>query len=161
MAPSLWLGLALALLLVGVVGSVTPLVPGPLLSVAGVVLYWWDTGYATPGPVFVGSVVVLGLGAVLVDWFGSAISTKAGGATTPATAAAALVGLFGFFVAGPLGVLVGVAVTVFAVEFYLSREVATGLQASLYATVGLLASTVVQALVTVTILVGFLLVVVV
>lgn len=161
MADLLWTGVALALLAAGVVGSVTPLLPGPLLSVAAVVVYWWHTGYADPSQLFVAGVVVVGLGAFLADWFAGAVSSKAGGATTTSAVVAAVVGLLAFFVAGPLGVVVGVAVAVFATELYLTQDPTAGLKASLYATVGLVASTVVQLVVTVGIGVGFLLTLVV
>lgn len=157
MAPTLWLVLAVALLVLGVVGAVTPLVPGALLSVTGVCLYWWSTGFGEPGAAFVVGVVVVGVGAFLVDWLASAISTKVGGASTTSAIAAAVVGTLAFFVAGPLGVIAGVALAVFATEYYLSGDVRQGSKASLYATIGLLGSTVVQVLVTVAILVGFLL----
>jgi uncharacterized protein YqgC (DUF456 family) len=160
-ASTLWLAAALLLLVAGVVGSVVPAVPGPLLSVAGVLTYWQSTGYADPTLAFVLGVLLVGVGALLVDWFAGAISSKLGGATTTAAVAAAAVGVLAFFLAGPLGIVVGVAVTVFAVEFALTRDAGQGLRASLYATVGLLASTAVQALVALSILVGFLLAVVV
>lgn len=158
MSATLWLGIALALLLLGIVGSVTPMVPGPLLSVAGVCLYWWSTGFGEPGTLFVAAVVIVGVGAFLVDWLAGAISSKAGGASTTSAVVAAVVGVLAFFVAGPLGIVIGVALAVFATEYYLHRDLRTGVRASLYATAGLLASSVVQLLVTVAILVGFLLV---
>lgn len=161
MAPSLWLVLAVLLLVVGVVGSVTPMVPGPLLSVAGVLLYWWHTDFGEPGTVFVAVVVIVGVGAVLVDWLASAISTKAGGASTASAVVAAIVGTLAFFVAGPVGTVLGIAVGVFATEFYLSGDLRQGSKASLYATLGVLASAVVQLFVTVAVLVGFLLMLVV
>lgn len=158
MAPTLWLVLTVALLVIAVVGAVTPLVPGPLLSVGGVLLYWWSSGFEEPGVLFVVGVVVVGVGAFLVDWLAGAISTKVGGASTTSAVVAAVVGFLAFFVAGPLGVIAGVAVAVFATEYYLSGDVTQGSTASLYATIGLLGSTVVQVLVTAAILVGFLLV---
>lgn len=158
MAPTLWLALTLVLLVVGVVGAVTPLLPGPLVSVAGVCLYWWSTGFGEPGALFVVAVVIVGVGAFLVDWLAGAISSKASGASTTSAVVAAVVGVLAFFVAGPLGIVLGVALAVFATEYYLHRDLRTGARASLYATVGLLASSVVQLLVTVAILAGFLLV---
>jgi uncharacterized protein YqgC (DUF456 family) len=156
MSSPLWLAVALTLLVAGVVGSVVPLVPGPLLSVAGVLVYWWSTGYADPGAAFVAGVLLVGVGAVLVDWFAGAVATAASGATTAATVAAAVVGVLGFLVAGPLGILVGAAVTVFAVELLVTRDAGQGLRASLYATAGLPASAAVQALVAASVLLGFL-----
>ncbi|AGN00366.1 hypothetical protein L593_02075 [Salinarchaeum sp. Harcht-Bsk1] len=158
MTTTLWLALAVLLLLVGVVGSVTPMLPGPLLSVGGVLLYWWSTGYGEPGLVFVVASVVLGVGTVLLDWLASAVASKAGGASTASAVVAAIVGTLAFFVAGPVGTVLGIAVAVFATEIYLHGDLRQGSKASLYATIGVLGSAVVQLFVTVAILLGFLLV---
>lgn len=152
-----WLAVAVALLILGVVGSVVPLLPGMVLSVAGVVLYWWSTGYGEPGTLFVGVTIVVGLVAILVDVFAGAISARAGGASRLATAAAAFASLVLFLFLGPLGIVVGVALAVFGVEFYRTRQVEGSARAALYATAGLLASTAVQFGLTLSILVAFLL----
>jgi hypothetical protein len=150
--------LALALLLVGVVGSALPMVPGAAASLAGVLLYWWSTGYADPGPVVLGVLVLTGLVTLAVDWFGGAIAARAGGASATTTALAALVGVALLFVAGPVGILVGVAGTVFALEFRRSRDTDASARTALFATIGVLSSTVVQVLLTGAMLVVFLLV---
>jgi uncharacterized protein YqgC (DUF456 family) len=151
---------AVVLLLIGVIGSVTPMIPGAIASVLGVLVYWWSTGYTEPGVLFVTGTVIVGVAAVLVDYFAGAISAKAGGASNMGTVAAAIAGLLLFFVAGPIGVIVGVAGAVFLVEFYRTQRMEESAAAALYATAGLLASTVVQLLITVTILVGFVIAVV-
>jgi uncharacterized protein YqgC (DUF456 family) len=148
---------AIVLLVLAVIGSVVPLIPGAGLSVLGVLLYWWSTGYTDPGLLFVIATVVVGVATVLVDYFAGAISAKMGGATNMTTIIAAGIGLLLFFVAGPFGVIIGVAVTVFLVEFYRTRQVEDSMDAALYATAGLLASTAVQLVITVSILIGFLL----
>lgn len=148
---------AFALLVGGVVGSVLPGLPGALLSLAGVYTYWWHTGYADPGPVVLAALTLVALAAVAFDWVGGAIAARAGGASTRTTVVAGLVGGLLFFVAGPLGVLAGLAVTVFAVEYWKSGSTTTGLRAAFYATAGVLASAAVQFVVTVSILVAMLL----
>jgi uncharacterized protein YqgC (DUF456 family) len=152
---------AVALVAAGVIGSVLPLVPGGLLSVAGVLVYWWSTGYTEPSVLLVAALVVVGLLATLVDYADGAIAARAGGASLVTTAAAVLVGLVLLFVAGPIGFLVGLAATVFAVEFAQHADAETGLRVALYATVGVLASTAVQVLLTGSILVVMILVVIV
>lgn len=153
--------LAFALLVGGVVGSIVPGLPGALLSIAGVLTYWWHTGYVEPGPILLTGLLLSGLAAVAFDWLGGALATRAGGGSTRTTVAAGVVGLLLFFVAGPLGVLVGVAGTVFAFE-YAAGESATGsLRAAGYATAGVLASAVVQFVVTTSILLAMVLVVLV
>ena len=150
---------ALALLVLGVVGSVVPLLPGPLLSLVGVYLYWWSSGYAEPGLPLLAVLTVIGLFGVVADYFGGAVSARAGGASTLTTGLAAVVGVVLFFVAGPLGVVLGVAGTVFAVEFYRHRDPKQGLRTAVYAAVGVLASTVVQLLLTLSMLVALVLVI--
>ncbi|MFB6155184.1 MAG: DUF456 domain-containing protein [Haloferacaceae archaeon] len=149
---------ALALLVLGVVGSAVPALPGAALSLAGVLLYWWSTGYADPGPLALAGFLAVGLLTVAVDWFAGAMAARAGGASMATTALAALAGLLFLFVAGPLGVLVGVAGTVFAVEFYRNRDADASGRTAAYATVGMLGSAVVQVLLTGAMLVAFLLV---
>jgi hypothetical protein len=154
-----WVGLALVA--GGVIGSVLPLIPGGLLSVGGVLVYWWATGYAEPPVLLVAALVAVGLAATLVDYAGGAIAARAGGASLVTTAVAVLVGLILLLVAGPIGFVVGLAATVFVVEFAQHADAEAGLRVALYATVGVLASTVVQVLLTGSILVVMVLVAVV
>lgn len=143
---------ALALLVVGVVGSVVPLLPGALCSLAGLYLYWWVSGYTAPGPVVLVGLTLLGLVALVVDYFSGPIAARAGGASLTTTAVAAVVGFALFFVAGPFGILLGIAGTVFAIEFYRNDDVDASLRTAAYATVGVLASSAVQLVLTAAIL---------
>ena len=150
---------AVGLLVLGVVGSVVPALPGALLSLAGVLLYWWSTGYADPSTLVLAGFVVVGLLAALVDYFGGAVAAGAGGASRWSVLAAGAVGFLLFFMAGPIGVILGVAGTVFALELHRHGDVRRGGTAALYAVVGVLGSAVVQLLLTGSMLVAFVLVV--
>jgi hypothetical protein len=152
-----WVALALALL--GVVGSVLPLLPGAALSLAGVYLYWWSTGYADPSAVVLVAFTLVGLGTMAVDLVAGAVAARVGGASATTTAAAALVGAVLLFVAGPVGVVLGVAGVVFVVEYHRSRDREASARTALFATVGVLGSAVVQVLLTGAMLVGLALVV--
>ena len=150
---------AAGLLLLGVVGSVVPALPGALLSVGGVLLYWWSTGYADPSTLVLAGLVVVGLLAAAVDYFGGAVAAGVGGASMWTVVAAGLVGFVLFFVAGPLGVILGVGGTVFALELVRHGDAMQGGTAALYAVVGILGSALVQVLLTASMLVAFVLVV--
>ena len=155
----------LALVAVGiatlaVVGSVLPAVPGAVLSVAGVLLYWWSTGYADPSTPVLAVLLAVGLVAVAVDWFGGAVAAGAGGASRWTIVAAGAVGFLLFFVAGPVGVVLGVAGTVFVLELYRHGDARRGGTAALYAVVGVLGSAVVQVLLTASILLALVFVVI-
>lgn len=152
--------LAVALLVGGVVASVVPVVPGGLLSLAGVYLYWWTTGYASPGFVLLGALTVVGLLAIAADWFSGVVAARAGGASSRSSVAGGVVGFVLFFVAGPVGLILGVASTVFVLELRRQSDARTGTKAAVAATVGVLASSVIQAFLTLSILVAMILVLV-
>lgn len=146
--------LAVTLLVAGIAGTLIPLVPGGLLSLAGVYLYWWHTGDF--GAVALAVFTLLGLLTLFAEFFGGAISAKYGGASWRTTAIAAGVGVALMIVTGPLGLLVGLFGTVFALEFARDGDVDHSARSAVYATLGILASTAVQVLLTTTILLGFL-----
>ncbi|WP_419181141.1 DUF456 domain-containing protein [Haloarcula litorea] len=126
--------------------------PGAPLSVAGVLVYWWATG--EPGTVLLVVLVLIGVLTWVVDFVGGAVAARVGGASNLTAVVAGLVGLVLFFVTGPLGIILGVTATVFAVEFYRQQDARKGLKAALVTTAGMLASGVVQALLTGSILVA-------
>src|SRR6056297_2968659 len=146
--------LAFLLLVAGVVGSLVPQVPGALFSLAGVFTYWYATG--EPGLALLVALTLVAVLTWVVDWFGGAIAARAGGASTTTALLAGLVGLVLFFLTGPLGIILGVAATVFAVEFYRQQDARKGLKAALVTTAGMLASSVAQALLTGSILLAML-----
>jgi len=137
---------AFLLLVGGVVGSLVPQVPGALLSLAGVYSYWYATG--EPGIWLLAGLTLVGVLTWVVDFFGGAIAARAGGASTTTAVLAGVVGLVLFFFTGPLGIILGVAGTVFAVEFYRQQDARKGLKAALVTTAGMLASSVAQAVLT-------------
>jgi len=150
---------AVALAVLGVVGSVTPLVPGAGLSLVGIFLYWWHTGYTDPGTVVLVALTILGLATMAVDYLAGLFSAKASGASWTTGVAAGIVGLVLLFVAGPVGVVGGVAGTVFAIEYYRNGDREESFRMAVRTTVAMLGSTVVQVLFTATMLVAFLIVV--
>jgi uncharacterized protein YqgC (DUF456 family) len=146
---------ALLLLVAAVVASVVPLIPGGLLSMVGVGYYWHGTGDL--GTVAGVALLTLGLLTLAFDWLGGAISARVGGASMGTTAVAAVAAVVLMFVLGPLGALLGIAGTVFLLEFRRHGDVERGLRTAAVTTVGMLASTAMQVLLTVTVLAGFLL----
>jgi len=148
--------LAFVLLVAGVVGSVLPAIPGAPISIGGVLLYWWTTG--EPGTVGLLVLLAVGVAAIIVDWFGGAVAARASGTSTLVSAVAGLVGLVLMVVIGPVGLVVGIAGTVFLATFYRERDATTSLRRAVYATAGVLASAFVQVLITASILLSVLLV---
>lgn len=146
--------LAFLLLVAGVVGSLVPQVPGALLSLAGVYTYWYATG--EPGVGLLVALTLVGVLTWVVDFAGGAIAARAGGASNATALLAGAVGVVLFFLTGPLVMILGVAATVFAVEFYRQQDARKGARAALVTTAGMLASSVAQALLTGSILLAVL-----
>lgn len=153
-----WVAIGLAV--VGVVGSLLPAVPGATLSLAGALLYWWSTGYTDPSLVVLAGFALVAVAAVAVDVAGSAVAVRAGGASSLTAAIALVAGLVLGLVTGPVGFVLGVAGAAFAVEYYRTGEREASGRAALYATVGVLGSALVQVLLTLSLLVGLVVVIV-
>ncbi|PSQ44988.1 DUF456 domain-containing protein [Halobacteriales archaeon SW_7_68_16] len=139
---------AFALLVVGVIGSVVPGLPGPLASLAGLGVYWWGSNYAEPSTLVVVAIAAVGIVALAVDLAGGAAAARAAGASTTTMILAGIVGLLLGLVTGPVGLVIGIAGTVFLVEFVRDGDGSGSVRTALYATVGVLASGVVQGLLT-------------
>lgn len=150
---------SLLLLLGGVVGSFTPMVPAGLLSIGGVLVYWWSTGFTDPGPLLVAALVFVGALVLIADYAGGVVAARAGGASTRNSVIGGVVGLALFFVLGPLGIVLGLVGTVFVLELYDGRRSEESAKAAVYALLGALGSGVVQFLLTLSILVAFVLVI--
>jgi uncharacterized protein YqgC (DUF456 family) len=151
--------LALAACLAGVAGSVLPGLPGGPLSLSGVLVYWWHTGFTEPGPIALAALVGLAVLAVVADLGAGAIAARAGGASTRTSLLAGAAGLVLLPVAGPIGILAGIAGTTFLLEYRRERDLGASARAALATTVGVLASAGVQLALTGAVLVGMVLVV--
>ncbi|WP_256390976.1 DUF456 domain-containing protein [Natronoarchaeum rubrum] len=148
---------AVALLIVGVVGSIVPLAPGPPVSVVAVLGYWAYSGFSEPSAFTVVGLVLVGVVAFSADFLASAVSAKAGGASWGVSAIASVVGIALLLVTGPLGMILGVAVAVFLLELRRHQDVRRGLRTAAATTIGILGGTAVQALLTFGMLIGFVL----
>ncbi|MFA9417601.1 DUF456 domain-containing protein [Natrinema sp. HArc-T2] len=146
---------AIALLVGAIVGAAVPMVPSGLLSLAGLGVYLWGAGFAEVSVLTFVVLAVLALITALIEFFGGSIAARAGGASWLTTAAAAVVGIVLMVVTGPLGLLVGLFGTVFALEFVREGELEGSTRSAVYTTIGVLASTAVQVLLTASILFGF------
>lgn len=144
---------AFVLLVGGVVGSVLPGLPGSLLSLLGVYVYWWQSGYSEPGLLVLVALTLVALFTMAADFLSTVVAARTGGASRLSAIVAGIVGFVLLFVTGPLGMLAGMGATVFVLEFRRHEDVRGGLVAALSAVAGAIASAAVQLLLTASILV--------
>jgi uncharacterized protein YqgC (DUF456 family) len=146
---------ALALLVLAVVASAVPGIPSGLLALAGVYVEFL---FGSQGMALwlLLSFTLVGVLTVVVDLFGGAIAARGRGASTQTAVLAGAVGLVLFFVFGPLGVLLGMFGTVFALELLREdRPVEEASRNALWATAGMLASGVAVFLLSASMLAGY------
>ncbi|MFQ3275454.1 MAG: hypothetical protein ACI9LV_000615 [Candidatus Nanohaloarchaea archaeon] len=136
--------ITLALLAAGVIGSFLPLVPGSLISIAGISIYWWNTGFTQPGILPLILMYLTALTALVFDLFAGAIGSKAGGASSKTVQMAAIAGVIFFFVAGPVGTIVGITAVVLIREYLLTGDTGISSRAAFYTIISVLGSAIIQ-----------------
>lgn len=105
--PTLALILAIVLFLLGLAGIVLPVLPGVILIYAGMLLYGLLTGFAALDADFF---LLQGMALLLtffVDYLATVTGTRRYGGSRRAAWGAAAGVMFGFFLLGPFGMIVG------------------------------------------------------
>ncbi len=113
-SSQLWWIASIALMAVGVVGTVMPMLPGTILVLAGVVLGAWIDGFTRVSGWTLGFIAVLAVLAWVTDYVAALLGAKKAGASTLALVGAAvgtllgvLMGLVGLLFMPLLGAMAG------------------------------------------------------
>jgi uncharacterized protein YqgC (DUF456 family) len=106
MEPTAYLILATILVLIGLAGTILPVIPGTLLVFAGLFLAAWAEDFARVGWLPLAIIGVLGALAFVADFVSSLLGAKRVGASPQALVGAALGGLIGLFFSIP-GMILG------------------------------------------------------
>jgi uncharacterized protein YqgC (DUF456 family) len=138
----LWV-LGVALVIVGLVGTVLPALPGAILIVAGLVIAAWADGFTKVGiwPLVV--IGIIGAASYLIDFVASALGTKKLGASPRAMIGAGIGTLAGLFFGIP-GIIFGPFIGAVIGELTVHRDVKRVGKAGLAAWVGFLAGMVLK-----------------
>jgi uncharacterized protein YqgC (DUF456 family) len=106
MDPAIYLVIAALLVVVGLVGTVVPVLPGPLLVFGGLFIAAWAQDFSRVGAVGLTVIGALALASFAVDFVASVMGAKRVGASPRALYGAALGGLIGLFFGIP-GLILG------------------------------------------------------
>ncbi|MBW2234827.1 MAG: DUF456 domain-containing protein [Deltaproteobacteria bacterium] len=101
-----WLALAAIVVVVGIVGTVAPAMPGAVIVLAGLALAAWAEGFVYVGPGALAGLAALTVLTYVVDFAATALGAKKLGASRRAGVGAALGALVGLFFGIP-GVIIG------------------------------------------------------
>lgn len=136
MTAILWV-IAIAAVVLGVIGTVLPALPGPMLVFAGLLLAAWADGFTKVGPF---ALIILGLitaATHVVDFYLTAQGAKRFGASRRAALGAAI-GVFAGLFFGIPGMLIGPFVGAVIGEYTVQRQLRPAGRAGFGAWLGLI-----------------------
>ncbi len=107
MSHELIIALTVVLMLLGLAGSVLPLLPGAPLILAGALLYAWHTGFTPFGWADLAVMAVLALAGQALDYAAAVLGAKGYGASRWGIAGAAIGGMLGLILGNIIGLIAG------------------------------------------------------
>ncbi|MCW2278906.1 DUF456 domain-containing protein [Heliophilum fasciatum] len=132
-----WLIGTILVMLVGVLGTVLPVLPGiPLIFIA-MVGYGYAEGYQQMSLAFLGVNLLIVLISLALDYAGTAWGARRFGATSSGATAAAVGGLVGVLVLGPFGLVLGPFLGAIGGEVLQGRKLEDALEAGIGTMLGL------------------------
>ena len=146
MEPALYYLLAVVLVLVGLAGTVMPVIPGALLVFAGLFVAASADGFARVGTVALVIIGALGVLSFVADFVASLLGAKRVGASPQALVGAALGGGIGLFL-GLAGMIVGPFIGAVAGELLARGGIAQAGKVGLGTWLGLLAAAVLKVII--------------
>lgn len=138
----LWL-LAVLLILTGLVGTVLPGLPGPILVFLGVFVGAWADDFTHIGPITLVAAALMTIAAYAVDFLASAAGVRHAGASTRAAVGAALGAVAGIFFGLP-GLILGPFVGAVLGELTVRRHLRSAGRAGVAAWIGFVVGTAVK-----------------
>ena len=130
----LWI-IGVVLVIVGLVGTVLPALPGAMLIVAGLVVAAWADGFTKVGVWTLVAIGAIGAASYLVDFAAAALGARKFGASPRAMIGAGLGTLLGLFLGLP-GIIIGPFVGAVIGELTVHRDMAKVGKAGLAAWIG-------------------------
>jgi uncharacterized protein YqgC (DUF456 family) len=141
MEPTVLLILAVILVLLGLAGTVLPILPGVALVFAGLFVAAWAEDFQRVGAVGLSIIGVLALLSLAADFIASLLGAKRVGASPLALAGAAIGGIVGIFF-GIVGVFVGPFIGAVAGEYVARGRLAQAGKVGVGTWIGLLVAAV-------------------
>jgi uncharacterized protein YqgC (DUF456 family) len=145
------------LMLAGLVGAVAPVIPGPILVLAGALLYAWHGDFLVITWATLGVLATLTVVSQVLDYAASIIGARAFGASRWGMVGGCVGALAGFLLANIPGAIAGLFLGACLFEFARGRDMKTSARVGLGTLIGFLAGTVGKILITVVMIAIFVL----
>jgi uncharacterized protein YqgC (DUF456 family) len=132
------------LMLVGLVGMILPVLPDVVIIWAAALLYGLLIGWGRYGVWLFAGISVIALVGILADVWVSGMGARQGGASIWSSLGGLLIGVVGLFVAGPLGLIAGMLLGIFVIEYWIHKDPDRAMRATFGMGVGYGASFIVK-----------------
>ena len=138
---------SLLIMAVGLVGTVTPGLPGMPLILAGIALFAFGSGFAVVGPLQFAGLVVLALIGIGLNLLGNLLGARKFGASRAGMLGATIGLVIGFFAFPPFGIVVGPLIGAVAAELIKGREMNEALRSGVGVVIGYLFGSLAEVLI--------------
>jgi uncharacterized protein YqgC (DUF456 family) len=115
------LPVSLLIMLVGLVGTVVPGLPGMILIMGGIALFTFGSGFSVVGVLQFAALMVLGLIGMGLNFLGNLIGAQKFGASRIGLLGAVVGLVIGLFTLGPFGIVIGPLIGAVAAELLKGR----------------------------------------
>lgn len=143
MEPAIIYAIAAVIVVVGVAGTVLPVIPGAALVFAGLLMAAWADQFTRVGWIGMGIIGALGVLAFVADWISTLLGAKRVGASPQALVGATVGGVVGIFLGIP-GMILGPFIGAVGGELLARGRLAQAGKVGLGTWLGLVASAVLK-----------------
>ncbi len=149
MVISMMTVIAFALIFLGFIGTIVPVLPGTVLIFVGALLYWWGVGFAAPAVVTLWWLGGLMVASLVVDYLGGVYGAKRFGASRAGVWGGVVGALVGIVIPPPLvGIVIGTFVgTVVAELVWGDADHAKALRSGAGSALGFLGGTLIKVII--------------
>lgn len=148
--------LTLIVILVGLAGTVIPLLPGIPVIFLAMLVYDWVMGFSVLGPYFLLIMLALTIISLLADYLSGILGAQKFGASTSGKIGAVIGGIIAFFIAGPVGIFLGPLLGVIIGELIVGKKWKEALWITWGTFLGILAGVAARLIIGSIMVVGFL-----
>lgn len=134
--------LTIILFIIGLLGTILPVLPGAILIYGGMLLYGLMTKFAALDVYFFFLQAIVLIIIFLVDFVASAVSTRHFGGSKPAAWGSVIGTIIGIFILGPLGIIIGPFLGATAAELLRGTDANQSIRVGFGSLVGILGGTV-------------------
>lgn len=146
-------------ILLGIAGTIFPLIPGIPLAFLAIAAYGWHEGFQVITPKYLSLIGGLTVFSFLIDYLSTYLGAKLFGSSKPALYAAIGGSILGFFILPPLGIILLPFVAAVMVEYYQDRDMNRAFRTGIGTLLGFFSGILFKLIIGIIILISFLVIV--